>query len=57
MILDKAKVLVFVIGEIKPNHLGNDQNCYLYCALATRGLRGQHKSRLKCSALKELPLL
>lgn len=57
MILDKAKVLVFVIGEIKPNHLGNDQNCYLYCALATRGFRGQHKSRLKCSALKELPLL
>ena len=41
MILDKAKVLVFVIGEIKPNRLGNDQNCDLYCALATRGLCGQ----------------
>lgn len=57
MILDKAKVLVFVIGEIKLNHLGNDQNCYLYCTLATRGLCEQHKSRLKCSPLKELPLL
>lgn len=56
MILDKAKVLVFVIGEIKLNHLGNNQNCYLYCTLATRGLCEQHKSRLKCSPLKELPL-
>lgn len=36
MILDKAKVPVFVIGEIKLNHSGNDQNCYLYCTLATR---------------------
>lgn len=57
MILDKDKVLVFVISKIKPNHLGNDQNCYLYYALATRGLCEQHKSRLKCSSLKELRLL
>lgn len=57
MILDKDKVLVFVISKIKPNHLGNDQNCYLYYALATRCLCEQHKSRLKCSSLKELRLL
>lgn len=57
MILDKAKVPVFVIGEIKLNHSGNDQSCYLYCTLATRDLCEQHKYRLKCSPLKELPLL